>query len=284
MNMTLLFRSLLLAMLCLLPLATQAQDAASPWVESNASRVRLLSTGAAADGKQPAAALEILLDPGFKTYWRNPGESGVPPLLTTDGSENLRSAELLFPVPRRQEDETGISNIYDKGVVLPLLIHAIDPAKPVRLKGLFQFGVCDKLCIPAEAVIALELGGKPDQAQAGLLDAALALLPVRGGSKDHPTLFPLREAKMSPPDRRKQAAELVFDGGVDAVFAEGPEGWFAEAVLANANSTGSSVVHLALYGPRQNITLSPCPVRITLSGKSGSIERLIPLDRCTSQP
>jgi DsbC/DsbD-like thiol-disulfide interchange protein len=276
------FGCLVVAML--LPMAALGQNAASAWQESNASRLRLISTGAESYGKTPSAVLQIALDPGFKTYWRNPGESGVPPLLNHEGSSNVRSVEMLFPVPERVEDETGVSIVYKESVLLPLLVTAVDPAEPVELKLRLQFGVCEKLCIPAEAEVALALGATPETADAALVTASLAALPLRANAADQPDLFALQSTKIAPPERRKQRITLRFDGAADAVFGEGPEGWFAEAQHEFDEAAKQTLVTLNLFGPRRAITLRPCPIRITLSGPNGAIERSMALDHCTSQP
>jgi DsbC/DsbD-like thiol-disulfide interchange protein len=264
--------------------ATMAQQGASAWQDSNASRLRLISTGAPSDGVTPSAALQITLDPGFKTYWRNPGEAGVPPLLSHDGSDNVASVEMLFPVPQRIEDESGVSIVYKDGIILPLLVKALDPAKPVRLNLNLQFGVCDKLCIPAEAGVALTLGTVPDAALAKTVAEVIDTLPLRADATAHAALFPLRSTTIDQPEKRRHRIRFVLDGKADAAFGEGPEGWFAEAKFAPAADGAATQVTLDLYGPRKDLTLRPCPVRITLSGTKGAIERTIPLDHCTSQP
>ena len=53
------------------------------------------------------AGIEIRLDPGWKTYWRYPGDSGVPPTLDFAGSENVKSVTALWPAPQRFADGAG---------------------------------------------------------------------------------------------------------------------------------------------------------------------------------
>ncbi len=51
----------------------------SDWFETEGARIRLVTTGKpAADGKLKGM-LDIELKPGWKTYWRDPGDAGVPP-------------------------------------------------------------------------------------------------------------------------------------------------------------------------------------------------------------
>ena len=80
---------------------------ASPWAEDTRSAVRLIA-GANKNGEAPLrAGIEIKLQPGWKTYWRYPGDSGVPPRFDFSGSENLKAAKVLYPAPHLFTDEAG---------------------------------------------------------------------------------------------------------------------------------------------------------------------------------
>jgi DsbC/DsbD-like thiol-disulfide interchange protein len=263
--------------------AAQAQ-ATSDWSSTDHSRLRLISTGLAPDGRNPAAVIEIELDAGFKTYWRNPGESGVPPLLTFEGSDNIASATLMFPVPTVFEDESGQSIGYHDRVMLPLRIRAADPAKPARLKVQLNYGVCEKLCIPAEGVADIALGTKPSAALQAVLDAAIAAVPPIVGLAEQPDAFAIRDITLLPHQGRKQSAIIRFAAPEGTrIFAEGPEGWFVES-SSSATAPGEISVTVNLFGPRRALVLKPCPIRITLANKDNQLERHIPLDQCESKP
>jgi DsbC/DsbD-like thiol-disulfide interchange protein len=120
--------ALLAAALALVPAAAAAD--ASPWAAGLRARARLLA-GGEGDGAR-LAAVEIAPDRGFKTYWRHPGESGLPPAFDWSGSTNLRAIEVLWPAPHRFEDAGGVSYGYDGGVVLPLRVRASGRGPPVR--------------------------------------------------------------------------------------------------------------------------------------------------------
>src|SRR4029077_13039170 len=81
-------------------------DDASPWSEDSRSAIRLI-----AGSYKPATALragvEIKLQPGWKTYWRYPGDSGVPPRFDFSGSENLKSAKVLYQAPHLLIDDAA---------------------------------------------------------------------------------------------------------------------------------------------------------------------------------
>src|SRR5829696_5295044 len=79
-------------------------EGATAWASGLHSRVRLLAGGLHEGGPARLAGIAFELDAGFKTYWRSPGESGLPPVFDWAGSENLASAEVLWPAPTRFED------------------------------------------------------------------------------------------------------------------------------------------------------------------------------------
>jgi DsbC/DsbD-like thiol-disulfide interchange protein len=170
-----------LALLCagLVP-AAQAQDA-SRWDGEPHGATRLIGGAAvkSADAKVIRAGVEIRLDPGWKTYWRYPGDSGVPPTLDFAGSQNVKSVTTLWPAPERFADGGGGYSIgYHGDVVLPLRIVPDDAGKPSSLRLKLGYAVCGKLCVPAQADLDLTLSGKAGAEEPTLL-AAEARVPRR---------------------------------------------------------------------------------------------------------
>jgi DsbC/DsbD-like thiol-disulfide interchange protein len=132
----------------------RAQDS-SPWVKDGHSAVRLLA--GSRSGAVLLGGIAIQLQPGWHTYWRNPGDSGVPPRIDFSKSENIEAVTILWPAPTKFADGAGhISLGYQKQVVLPLRIVAKNADKPVTLRADINYAVCEKLCIPVEA--SAELG------------------------------------------------------------------------------------------------------------------------------
>src|SRR5665647_808307 len=130
----------------------------SPWSQDSRSAVRLVA-GANKNGEAPLrAGIEITLQPGWKTYWRYPGDSGVPPRFDFSGSDNLKSAKVLYPAPHLFADEAGNSLGYKDAVIFPVLISPLLPGKPITLRLKLDYAVCEKLCIPAEGRADLTLG------------------------------------------------------------------------------------------------------------------------------
>jgi DsbC/DsbD-like thiol-disulfide interchange protein len=118
------------------------------------------------------AAMELTLAPGWKTYWRSPGDAGIPPSFDWSGSENVRSVRIHWPAPDVFE-ANGLQTIgYHDHLVLPLEVTPEDPSRPIRLSVEVQLGVCDEICLPASLSLASDLAvpGAPDAS----IKAALA--------------------------------------------------------------------------------------------------------------
>jgi DsbC/DsbD-like thiol-disulfide interchange protein len=155
-----------------------AGEAVSPWAVEGAARVRLVAGVPAADGSL-RAGLEIRLDPSWKTYWLNPGPTGLPPRLDFSGSANLAKAEPLWPAPVRFDDGGSASVGYSGAFIVPLRVEALETGKPIRLKAVLDYGLCENICIPARAEVSLEFAPdeEPDAAAAGQIKAFEARVP-----------------------------------------------------------------------------------------------------------
>src|SRR5688500_315903 len=117
-------------------------DAASPWVELHASRARLVASQAKAAGGTRLAGVEIAMSDGWKTYWRTPGDAGIPPQYDWSGSTNAASLKVLYPTPMRMAEAGGEVIGYKHAVLFPVEVTPRDPAKPVSLKLALEFGIC----------------------------------------------------------------------------------------------------------------------------------------------
>ncbi|MFD1197714.1 protein-disulfide reductase DsbD domain-containing protein [Brucella gallinifaecis] len=135
----------LLTLSLVLSAVTGAQAATSEWTKTPGGMVRIILEDTKS-GEEQRGALQIDLNPGWKTYWRNPGDAGVPPQINVEGAA---SARIDFPTPVYfgEGEESGIG--YKKSVSLPLTF-TTQPGEN-RLKGHVFLGVCDKICIPVQA-------------------------------------------------------------------------------------------------------------------------------------
>src|SRR4051795_4782537 len=151
--------ALFVAITSLAGVAAAPAGDASAWDDGLQSAVRLIAARASGSGKTAIyrSAIEIKLNPGWKTYWRYPGDSGVPPVFDFSKSENVKSATVLFPAPKRFADGAGGHSIgYKTGVLFPVRVVPKDPAKPAVLRLKLDYAVCEKLCLPADANVELK--------------------------------------------------------------------------------------------------------------------------------
>src|SRR5215470_18676575 len=136
---------------------TAAAADASSWDGDARSAMRLLAgSPLGADGLL-RAGVEIRLATGWKTYWRYPGDSGVPPVFDFSKSENVKSVSILWPAPHRFTDDGGASIGYKGGVIFPVHVVPANPNRPTTLRAAISYAVCEKLCVPARGQATLEL-------------------------------------------------------------------------------------------------------------------------------
>lgn len=150
-----LLRLLILPVLLLSGAAARA-EVGSPGADAPA-QARLVAARSAQSGVAILAGLELRLAPGWKTYWRNPGDSGIPPSFDWSGSENLKQIEVLYPAPSRFEIAGETIYGYQHRVIFPLHLVAQDATRPVRLNLKMDYAVCSTLCVPLSAVLSLTI-------------------------------------------------------------------------------------------------------------------------------
>jgi DsbC/DsbD-like thiol-disulfide interchange protein len=200
-------------------------DSASPWDADIRSALRLIAGSGAKSGSAALlrAGIEMRLDPGWKTYWRYPGDSGVPPVFDFTGSENVKSVTLLWPAPQRFPDGAGGNSIgYTGHVVFPVHVMAQEVGKPVTLRVKADYAVCEKLCVPAEGKAELKLAFISVAGDAALADAeARVPKPKALGEAGFMSIGTVhREVTGGKP---RVIVDLVApDGARVDLFAEGP--------------------------------------------------------------
>src|SRR5215475_1326515 len=198
---------------------------ASEWDGDQRAAVRLIAGTRRGDGNATTrrAGVEIRLAPGWKTYWRYPGDSGVPPIFDFAQSSNVASATVLWPAPHRFGDGSGESIGYDGSVIFPVQVMVKDPAQKVTLRLKLDYAVCEKLCVPSEANLALEMAAPAGARHEAALAAAAARVPKAstiGARSD----LAVTSVRREPGGR---FARVVVDVAAPAgepvdLFAEGP--------------------------------------------------------------
>src|ERR1700744_1722240 len=155
--------------------STAATQDASPWQKASHAAIRLLA--GSRSGPVLRGGIAVQLDPGWKTYWRTSGASGVPPRFDFSKSDNVEAVTVLWPAPQKFDDGAGgVSLGYHDQIVLPLRIVARNADKPVTLRAEINYAVCEKLCIPVDA--KAELGfNSVASTEDSALSAALDTVP-----------------------------------------------------------------------------------------------------------
>lgn len=150
----------------MLPLSAHAKQ--SEWVVSDNTRARILS-GVKAIGTEDTfeAAIELELAKGWHTYWKHPGDTGLPPRFEWKESKNVKGLEIFWPKPKRKNEFDMFTVFaYEDKVIFPLLVRLEQPAKQTALNIDLQLMVCKDICIPEQLKLGLELEAGKETAPA----------------------------------------------------------------------------------------------------------------------
>ena len=174
------------------------------------------------------SGLHLQLAPGWKTYWRAPGDAGIPPTFDWSGSRNVQSVRVHWPAPH-VFTLNGLRSIgYTGDVVLPVEVTPKDGAKPVHLVGKIALGVCKDICVPSEVLVdvALETPGAAD----ATIRAALDAVPMTGAAAGL-TMAQCQVEPIADGLRLRVELDLPATGGQEVVVIEPsePEVWVSEA-------------------------------------------------------
>ena len=216
------------------------------------------------------AALEITLAEGWKTYWRAPGEGGIPPLLRFSGSSGIEGMSIHWPSP----DVFSINGMrsigYNDRVILPLEL-LVDDTGEVHLDGELELGVCQDVCVPVsidleailppagtdhDAQIMAALSDRPmTAAEAGANGATCAIAPISDGMRV--------EVSMALPSLGENEA-MVLELPLPGV-------WVSEAELTR---NGGQITATADIVPPdfQPFALDRSSLLITVIGSQGAVE------------
>ena len=264
------------ALFALFPaIEARAQDA-SPWLRDGHSAVRLLA--GSRSGAVLLGGIAFQLQPGWKTYWRTPGDSGVPPRFDFSKSENVEAVTVLWPAPLKFDDGAGGHSLgYHDQIVLPLRIVAKNTDKPVMLRADISYAVCEKLCIPVEANAELAFNSVASTEDSTLF-AALDTVP-KPASVGDPNPLTIRDVK-----RDGKSTVLVDVVNPDArevnLFVEGPTPDWGLPVpkLLEHSPPGVKRFAFELDGMPPGVSADGAALKLTLVGGDRSYEFNINLD------
>lgn len=245
--------------------------------------MRLIGAQARSESGAPIfrAGVELKLAPGWKTYWRYPGDSGVPPRFDFEQSENVKSVTVLWPAPLRFSDNEGNTIGYKGNVVFPLRIEPKDASKPVALKLKLDYAVCEKLCVPVDAKADLSIDGKAN-ANDNAVTAAEARVPKAQAFR---ASAPLAIANMTADNTSKPARILVDvaapTGAPLTLFAEGPTPDWALPLPepdTGADNPKFKRFAITLDGVPSGASAKGAVLKITAVAGDQAIETGVPLD------
>ena len=257
----------LAAIVCALVFSPAAYAVESAWVDTGKAKVRL-------HADNTRAAVEIQLAPKWHTYWRYPGDAGVPPRFDWSGSENLSHAEVRFPFPRRFAEAGGQVIGYEGRVIFPILLKPNDPSKRIRLKLKFDFAVCEKICIPAEAELSIETSGGVSAA----IDEAEKAVPVSQRLGGNPPA--ILSAKLKRGEKPSVQVEvLTVPGEPFDLFAEGPnDDWALPLPQKTGTDQSNSRYVIPVDGAPPGANPIPPKIRLTLYSGDRSVITEVFLD------
>lgn len=200
-----------------LTIQARAQDA-SPWQRDGHSAFRLLA--GSRSGAVLLGGIAFQLQPGWETYWRTPGNSGVPPRFDFSKSDNIEAVTVLWPAPLKFDDGAGGHSMgYHDQIVLPLRIVAKNADKPVTLRADVNYAVCEKICIPVQASAELPFTSVASTEDSALF-AALDTVPKPANVGD-PNPLTIRDVKRD--GKSTVLVDVVSPGAAEVnLFVEGP--------------------------------------------------------------
>lgn len=224
------------------------------------------------DGNR-VAAIRMTMAPGWKTYWRAPGDMGIPPHFDWTGSKNLTAVAVEWPAPTvfREKNLTTIG--YKDQVILPLVISVPQKGAPVMLKTTIDMGVCSDVCVPAELhlkglidtdatravpAIAASLAQRPFSAKEGGVAKATCTLAFADGDLE------LKATITLPPAGDQEL--VVIESGQ-------PDIWVSEADTSREGNKLISKVEMA-HSSGGPIALNRSQIRMTVLGSKHSVDIL----------
>lgn len=250
----------------LLLLLGPAAAGETPWQEvAPGVNIRMISTGQVKPDGTTLVALELDMPAGTKTYWRVPGETGLPTDLDFSANAQVKSHEMLWPYPIREEQDGYLDYAYFGDTVLPVELTLAPGANAAEVAA--TMGICSDICVPAQAHFTLPLDdATPDRANGLRIRQALAMVPIDWTDPRQPVGDVTYDAA---------AAMLVVPVGDDAVDRDSLIASTASGVPvfgAPQISRESSVVLIPVLGDIEESDLVGQTVQLSFTTGMGAFE------------
>lgn len=239
------------------------------------TRIRMFTGGNVEGiaGLRPSIGIEIAMEPGWKTYWRTPGE-GISPSFSWDESLNVKAVEVLWPAPMRFSDGESTSIGYQERVVLPVLVTPENPAKPVSLNLAVAYGVCKDICVPVEAQLSVDLDMPVREADREDILYALGQVPKpqRLGAACPHRFVSARLIRLE--EKAALRVETSFDGLAQTrdLMVEAPQDAGLAAPILEASAEPGQEAYLFKIEPDGVSALKGKPLTFTTVSDQGSCE------------
>jgi suppressor for copper-sensitivity B len=261
-----------------------ADMAASAWQTGPKAKARLISaTRAVGTLETLPIGLDVELEPGWKAYWRSPGDAGIPPGVDWSGSDNIGATTFHWPAPARF-DYFGIETFgYHDRVVFPIDVAVAEPGKPVKLQARAELLVCDDICIPHTMVLSLDLGAGSamPSGEANLLNRFTTLVPG-DGARAGLAVDSVDTGPVAPATVLRVAARSMVPFEQPDLIVEGPENILFAAPTVERSDGGARVLLTVAvrdaYDATKPVDLTARPLTLTLVDRNRSMEtRTTPL-------
>ncbi len=249
-----------LAMAMAAPVAAQSLD--------DVVSIEVLPGWTTSSGNQ-MAALAVTLAPGWKTYWRAPGDAGIPPMVTYSGSSNVASAQLRWPVPKVFYQNGTRSIGYEDRVILPVELTR-DTDGEMRLAGQMNIGICDEICVPAQLNFdqVLPEGGRRDP----LIVAALVDRPLRAEEAGVGVVSCAASPSEYGMNLYAEITMPALAGGEEVVIEAGdPQVWVSEPEMVRRGDVITASVQM-VHVTGEGFAVDRSAVRITVLGGDVAVD------------
>lgn len=255
-----------IALIAGLLLTTNAAWAAeTDWVEVGPdSYIRLITSDVLLNGKTKVA-LELKMPANTKTYWRIPGETGIPTQIELAASKNVTSSEIIWPYPMRDNKDGYVDFVYYGPTVLPISLEVADADASLSMEVLM--GVCDEICIPVQADFDLPLTfDQPDRGHDFRIKQAVNQAPIAWDMETEPfgeILFDPEPGRLSVEIDPAiiNPATLIIDNGDPGLLFAMPQ-----------KSPDGRLVTFDILGRATTENLHKAPVRLTFLTNEGAYE------------
>ena len=272
-------------------LAASPAFSASPTLPQRPGAAVRLLVGGVVDGR-PELGVEIALEPGWKTYWRTPGDAGIPPVVDWTKSHNVAGFDLRFPAPVRFGDE-GVRSIgYTDPVILPIDLTLADPAAAATLDLDVQIGLCRDICVPVAAhlVATLSAATPVDATALARLAEARRRLPAAAVKGVAPWVVSLARDRESDAVGGAVLVEVKMpeddtDAAARDVLVEGPSADWALPLPEKVRSAPSREYwRFDLDGVPRGATLRGSELRFTMRIRDRIVEQRVTVDATVAEP